>query len=269
MNRAHRIIWCKTKRMKVVVAENSSARGRGAAGGKTGKRSLLLVAGAVACMAFSFMPGQLWAAGAVCVDANNGTTTGLNQTASATGTVACGKDAVGSNYSMAIGSGATVTNSSTYAIAEGYKANVSAGGAIALGNQAGVSKSTITGGAPKPQTLIDLNLSYTERGLATNYNAERAVAIGQEAQARIRNSVAIGYGAVTDTNIYSNQYATPNPVNSIAIGTGAYASGNKTIAIGEEAGKGSLGWENVALGVKSGQNIKPMTVGCLEEFEYA
>ena len=60
--------------------------------------------------------------------------------------------------------------------------------------------------------------------------------------------------------IYSNQYATPNPVNSIAIGTGAYASGNKTIAIGEEAGKGSLGWENVALGVKSGQNIKPMTV---------
>lgn len=264
----------------MVVAENSRTKGKGGATGKAGKGAAVLATGAAAFLAWPFFPVQTWAAGAVCVDATSGTSTGLVQSATTIGTVACGQeatakginavaignassvgnDAVGSDYSMAIGDGANITKSSTYAIAEGYSASVSAGGGVAIGKQAAVSKTAITTGAPKPQTLIDNNISYTVRGLDSTYNAERAIAIGQEAKAYIRSSIALGYGAITDTNIYSNQYASIKPVNSIAIGTGAYASGNRSISIGENAGKGSLGWENVAIGVGSGQNIKPMTV---------
>lgn len=209
MNRAYRIIWCSIRQMKVVVAENSRARGKGAASGRAGKRALLLCAGTAAFLALSLAPGRLWAAGAVCVDAETGNAAGLGQSAD-TGRIACGQNAsatgasataIGSNASKAgvqgIAIGIRSNASAVNSIAIGTLAKAQARDSIALGRdaQATANSGDVALGANSSTAVVVATPSTTINGVTYEYagiNPTSTVSIGRPGAERTITNVAAG-----------------------------------------------------------------------------
>ena len=155
-------------------------------------------------------------------------------------TVAIGRRAiVWGNSSIAVGDGASISDlfDSDYSVAVGPSSTVIGMYSVALG-LALVGDSTI--GA------ADYSVSI---GFSSYVYSDNAIAVGSDAVAAGPDSIAIGHESVAGVYAYGSQLA---ETGGIAIGssgpeaTGAWASGNFSIAIGSPA----LTWGqfNVALG---------------------
>lgn len=224
-----------------------------------GHGSVATVAGGAA----GYNPTAATAAQIAAIQATNSTTLG----AVSVGTGAAGGNrqivnvAAGTNDSDAVNvaqlkAAQAASGTHYYSVNDGgtQKANYDNDGATGLDSlAAGVRASAKTGGSVALGTG-----ATTVRGTVNMDPAagdSYGVAIGNNASARIASSIAIGNGAVTENTMYGSN----RPTSSIAIGLNAAAMGDQSIAIGRDTGStNSNGFQNVAVGIASGQNIQPI-----------
>ena len=137
--------------------------------------------------------------------------------------VACGKNAVAVNGSVAIGSQAQATNTGDVSIGRGTKATGVFSLSIGDGAQATGSKSVALGGVSTSQATGSIAV-----GGDSHSAADAAIAIGNYAEVFNTGAIAIGGDISTDADILGAQASG----TGIAIGVEALASGIDSIAIG-------------------------------------
>lgn len=200
----------------MVVAENSRARGKGGSVSRAGKRAVLVAAGAAAFIALTTLPGQIWAAGAVCVPAA-GTSWVKEPDASGSNAVACGDGA------EAVGVGSVAVGSSSNSATSG---SIAIGSGAIGGMQAALNNETLAM-LNKQQALMEAkgNASYpTFASLPDLESYVNAVQAKKDAKQRVTPVEEFVYRSVVGHN------------NNIAQGVGAIAEGGRNISIGEYAG---------------------------------
>ncbi len=166
--------------------------------------------------------------------------------------------------SLALGDGARSENDSTIAI--GYVARSTHQNSTAIGNDAqssatgalAIGKGTRATGTGNVVLGVDSKgeaASVVAIGNTSLANQENSVAIGNKATAQGTGNVAIGTNSGNvDTKTYSGTVGS----NTVFVGVdaGRNATGNQgQVAVGWQAGQGSIGTFNVASGYQAGQFI--------------
>lgn len=215
MNTQYKVVWNDALGCFTAVSELAKSHGKHASAG-TGciapsvmMFSLKALAAALLMMGFG---GQVWAAGATCIDPNTLDGRMINNNISAVGNVSAAKDQV------ACGQGAVAKGDNT----------------IAIGFKAGVQKITITATNGDDK---DLN-SYTPitkadgSSIANDTSPDR-VQMGTEAFAAGSGSIAIGRQA----QAYNSDGTTRGSGSSsaIALGAFAYSNGDQAVSLGARA----------------------------------
>lgn len=153
---------------------------------------------------------------------------------------------------------ATVTNVTSTATGTPNEAALSASPSTKLGPKALLVGDTNSAASELNSIAIGNNTRVTAAGAVNDTSGvagQRSIAIGLEASTTMANSIAMGYGAIVQNTAASSS----TPASAIAIGTGAAAMGNRSIAIGSRSGStNSNGFDNVVVGITSGQNIQPV-----------
>ena len=177
---------------------------------------------------------------------NDGTNDQLNDNSMAIGTKA---STVASNYAIAMGNNAAVTQNSHSAAAIGDSAKAEAEGALALG------KSTAASGADSIAVGTEAAASGAD-----------ALAMGKNAQASGADAVALGNGAVAggSASVVLGKDASANAVRSVVLGPSAgvgmvgdvLGTKGSHVVIGDGAGNNINGQQNIAIGYKTGNDVK-------------
>ena len=191
---------------------------------------------------------------------NDGTNDQLNDNSMAIGTKA---STVASNYAIAMGNNAAVTQNSHSAAAIGDSAKAEAEGALALG------KSTAASGADSIAVGTEAAASGADAlamGKSAQASGADALAMGKSAQASGADAVALGNGAVAggSASVVLGKDASANAVRSVVLGPSAgvgmvgHVLGTKGshVVIGDGAGNNIDGQQNIAIGYKTGNDVK-------------
>lgn len=191
---------------------------------------------------------------------NDGTNDQLNDNSMAIGTKA---STVASNYAIAMGNNAAVTQNSHSAAAIGDSAKAEAEGALALG------KSTAASGADSIAVGTEAAASGADAlamGKSAQASGADALAMGKNAQASGADAVALGNGAVAggSASVVLGKDASANAVRSVVLGPSAgvgmvgHVLGTKGshVVIGDGAGNNIDGQQNIAIGYKTGNDVK-------------
>lgn len=191
---------------------------------------------------------------------NDGTNDQLNDNSMAIGTKA---STVASNYAIAMGNNAAVTQNSHSAAAIGDSAKAEAEGALALG------KSTAASGADSIAVGTEAAASGADAlamGKSAQASGADALAMGKSAQASGADAVALGNGAVAggSASVVLGKDASANAVRSVVLGPSAgvgmvgdvLGTKGSHVVIGDDAGNNIDGQQNIAIGYKTGNDVK-------------
>lgn len=191
---------------------------------------------------------------------NDGTNDQLNDNSMAIGTKA---STVASNYAIAMGNNAAVTQNSHSAAAIGDSAKAEAEGALALG------KSTAASGADSIAVGTEAAASGADAlamGKSAQASGADALAMGKNAQASGADAVALGNGAVAggSASVVLGKDASANAVRSVVLGPSAgvgmvgdvLGTKGSHVVIGDNAGNNIDGQQNIAIGYKTGNDVK-------------
>lgn len=191
---------------------------------------------------------------------NDGTNDQLNDNSMAIGTKA---STVASNYAIAMGNNAAVTQNSHSAAAIGDSAKAEAEGALALG------KSTAASGADSIAVGTEAAASGADAlamGKSAQASGADALAMGKNAQASGADAVALGNGAVAggSASVVLGKDASANAVRSVVLGPSAgvgmvgdvLGTKGSHVVIGDGAGNNIDGQQNIAIGYKTGNDVK-------------
>ena len=221
MNQIYKVIWSRVKRCYVVVSEIASRCGKN--GAVYEKKSLSFHAFLCAlALTGCLMPGVAEASfkggnGAV-VDPNN--------------SIAVGDDAqTAGQYTVALGSRTRATN--IYAIAIGDQAKATGQGATAIGSLSLASALHSLAVGDQAHATGQDSSAY---GLLSDATGVGSVALGTVAKAHNNNAIAVG------------NTSTVTGLNSIGIGSLANAAGTQTVVVGRQAHSDAASENSVAIG---------------------
>jgi len=221
MNQIYKVIWSRVKRCYVVVSEIASRCGKN--GAVYEKKSLSFHAFLCAlALTGCLMPGVAEASfkggnGAV-VDPNN--------------SIAVGDDAqTAGQYTVALGSRTRATN--IYAIAIGDQAKATGQGATAIGSLSLASALHSLAVGDQAHATGQDSSAY---GLLSDATGVGSVALGTVAKAHNNNAIAIG------------NTSTVTGLNAIGIGSLANAAGTQTVVVGRQAHSDAASENSVAIG---------------------
>ena len=221
MNQIYKVIWSRVKRCYVVVSEIAGRCGKN--GAVSEKKSLSFHAFLCAlALTGCLMPGVAEASfkggnGAV-VDPNN--------------SIAVGDDAqTAGQYTVALGSRTRATN--IYAIAIGDQAKATGQGATAIGSLSLASALHSLAVGDQAHATGQDSSAY---GLLSDATGVGSVALGTVAKAHNNNAIAIG------------NTSTVTGLNSIGIGSLANAAGTQTVVVGRQAHSDAASENSVAIG---------------------
>ena len=221
MNQIYKVIWSRVKRCYVVVSEIAGRCGKN--GAVYEKKSLSFHAFLCAlALTGCLMPGVSEASfkggnGAV-VDPNN--------------SIAVGDDAqTAGQYTVALGSRTRATN--IYAIAIGDQAKATGQGATAIGSLSLASALHSLAVGDQAHATGQDSSAY---GLLSDATGVGSVALGTVAKAHNNNAIAVG------------NTSTVTGLNSIGIGSLANAAGTQTVVVGRQAHSDAASENSVAIG---------------------
>ena len=221
MNQVYKVIWSRVKRCYVVVSEIASRCGKNRA---TSEKKSLSFRAFLCALALTgcLLPGMAEASfkggnGAV-VDPNN--------------SIAVGDDAqTAGQYTVALGSRTRATN--IYAIAIGDQAKATGQGATAIGSLSLASALHSLAVGDQAHATGQDSSAY---GLLSDATGVGSVALGTVAKAHNNNAIAVG------------NTSTVTGLNSIGIGSLANAAGTQTVVVGRQAHSDAASENSVAIG---------------------
>ena len=219
MNRIYKVIWSRVKHCYVVVSEITKSAGKGISA--VSGHSLCALVCALA-LTGCLVPGMAEASfsggtGAV-VDPNN--------------SIAVGDDAqTAGQYTVALGSRTRATE--IYAIAMGDQAKATGQGATAIGS---LSLSTALHSLAVGDQAHATGQDSSAYGLLSDATGTGSVALGTVAKAHNENAIAVG------------NTSTVTGLNSIGIGSLANAAGSQTVVVGRQAHSDATSENSVAIG---------------------
>ena len=221
MNQIYKVIWSRVKHCYVVVSEVAGRCGKN--GAVYEKKSLSFRAFLCAlALTGCLLPGMAEASfkggnGAV-VDPNN--------------SIAVGDDAqTAGQYTVALGSRTRATN--IYAIAIGDQAKATGQGATAIGSLSLASALHSLAVGDQAHATGQDSSAY---GLLSDATGVGSVALGTVAKAHNNNAIAVG------------NTSTVTGLNSIGIGSLANAAGTQTVVVGRQAHSDAASENSVAIG---------------------
>ena len=221
MNQVYKVIWSRVKRCYVVVPEIADRCGKNRA---TSEKKSLSFRAFLCALALTgcLLPGMAEASfkggnGAV-VDPNN--------------SIAIGDDAqTAGQYTVALGSRTRATN--IYAIAIGDQAKATGQGATAIGSLSLASALHSLAVGDQAHATGQDSSAY---GLLSDATGVGSVALGTVAKAHNNNAIAVG------------NTSTVTGLNSIGIGSLANAAGTQTVVVGRQAHSDAASENSVAIG---------------------
>ena len=221
MNQVYKVIWSRVKRCYVVVPEIADRCGKNRA---TSEKKSLSFRAFLCALALTgcLLPGMAEASfkggnGAV-VDPNN--------------SIAVGDDAqTAGQYTVALGSRTRATN--IYAIAIGDQAKATGQGATAIGSLSLASALHSLAVGDQAHATGQDSSAY---GLLSDATGVGSVALGTVAKAHNNNAIAIG------------NTSTVTGLNAIGIGSLANAAGTQTVVVGRQAHSDAASENSVAIG---------------------
>ena len=221
MNQIYKVIWSRVKRCYVVVPEIADRCGKNRA---TSEKKSLSFRAFLCALALTgcLLPGMAEASfkggnGAV-VDPNN--------------SIAVGDDAqTAGQYTVALGSRTRATN--IYAIAIGDQAKATGQGATAIGSLSLASALHSLAVGDQAHATGQDSSAY---GLLSDATGVGSVALGTVAKAHNNNAIAVG------------NTSTVTGLNSIGIGSLANAAGTQTVVVGRQAHSDAASENSVAIG---------------------
>ena len=221
MNQVYKVIWSRVKRCYVVVPEIADRCGKNRA---TSEKKSLSFRAFLCALALTgcLLPGMAEASfkggnGAV-VDPNN--------------SIAVGDDAqTAGQYTVALGSRTRATN--IYAIAIGDQAKATGQGATAIGSLSLASALHSLAVGDQAHATGQDSSAY---GLLSDATGVGSVALGTVAKAHNNNAIAVG------------NTSTVTGLNSIGIGSLANAAGTQTVVVGRQAHSDAASENSVAIG---------------------
>lgn len=222
MNQIYKVIWSRVKHCYVVVSEVAGRCGKN--GGAASEKESLPIRAFLCALALTgcLMPGMAEASfkggnGAV-VDPNN--------------SIAVGDDAqTAGQYTVALGSRTRATN--IYAIAIGDQAKATGQGATAIGSLSLASALHSLAVGDQAHATGQDSSAY---GLLSDATGVGSVALGTVAKAHNNNAIAVG------------NTSTVTGLNSIGIGSLANAAGTQTVVVGRQAHSDAASENSVAIG---------------------
>ena len=222
MNQIYKVIWSRVKHCYVVVSEVAGRCGKN--GGATSEKKSLSFRAFLCARALTgcLLPGMAEASfkggnGAV-VDPNN--------------SIAVGDDAqTAGQYTVALGSRTRATN--IYAIAIGDQAKATGQGATAIGSLSLASALHSLAVGDQAHATGQDSSAY---GLLSDATGVGSVALGTVAKAHNNNAIAIG------------NTSTVTGLNAIGIGSLANAAGTQTVVVGRQAHSDAASENSVAIG---------------------
>ena len=222
MNQIYKVIWSRVKHCYVVVSEVAGRCGKN--GGAASEKESLPIRAFLCALALTgcLMPGMAEASfkggnGAV-VDPNN--------------SIAVGDDAqTAGQYTVALGSRTRATN--IYAIAIGDQAKATGQGATAIGSLSLASALHSLAVGDQAHATGQDSSAY---GLLSDATGVGSVALGTVAKANSQNAIAIG------------NTSTVTGLNAIGIGSLANAAGTQTVVVGRQAHSDAASENSVAIG---------------------
>lgn len=167
---------------------------------------------------------------------NNAVAVGQNATANANDSVAVGRSTTATTQSVVVGYNSTAYHNQVTVMGQGAYAYGAA--SVAIGYLAKANTDTVNGAFVSSVAIG--HLAETHRN---------SVAIGQQSDASVSYSIAIGSGANAGTNSYATALgtlSTASGARTTALGYNTTASGSASIAIGD--GSSATNISNMAIG---------------------
>ena len=263
LNHIYKVIWSKTKNAWVVVSEIAKRDGKSSVKSVVtslaGKSVAAVMVAMVMCGGVA-SANTVYGTGASAVGtAQNVTAIGENATAQANKVVAVGYNSqvMGTEGSIAIGSGAQALTVQMPSIAIGAGANTSFRGAIAIGSTASSSgdESVVIG-----NYATSSSVGTTAIGGRSIADGNSATAVGYNSHAKGKYSLAVGYGteATGENSVILGSAASSSKEGSVVVGNNSVGNGKDTIVIGRYAGASV---DNaVVLGSQAGTSYKNSVV---------
>ena len=263
LNHIYKVIWSKTKNAWVVVSEIAKRDGKSSVKSVVtslaGKSVAAVMVAMVMCGGVA-SANTVYGTGASAVGtAQNVTAIGENATAQVNKVVAVGYNSqvMGTEGSIAIGSGAHALTVQMPSIAIGAGANTSFRGAIAIGSTASSSgdESVVIG-----NYATSSSVGTTAIGGRSIADGNSATAVGYNSHAQGKYSLAVGYGteATGENSVILGSAASSSKEGSVVVGNNSVGNGKDTIVIGRYAGASV---DNaVVLGSRAGTSYKNSVV---------
>ena len=222
MNQIYKVIWSRVRRCYVVVSEIAGSCGKN--GGVASKKESLPFRAFLCALALTgcLMPGVAQAS----FNAGSGSVVYMANS------IAVGDSAkTSAEYTVALGS--RTIASDTYAIALGDQAKATGQGATAIGSLSLASALHSLAVGDQAHATGQDSSAY---GLLSDATGVGSVALGTVAKAHNNNAIAVG-NASTVTGL-----------NSIGIGSLANAAGTQTVVVGRQAHSDAASENSVAIG---------------------
>ena len=219
MNRIYKVIWSRVKHCYVVVSEITKSAGKGISA--VSGHSLCALVCALA-LTGCLVPGM----------AEASFNAGTGSSAYSADSIAVGDDAqTTKQYTVALGSRTRATE--IYAIAMGDQAKATGQGATAIGS---LSLSTALHSLAVGDQAHATGQDSSAYGLLSDATGVGSVALGTVAKAHSNNAIAVG------------NTSTVTGLNSIGIGSLANAAGSQTVVVGRQAHSDATSENSVAIG---------------------
>ena len=220
MNRIYKVIWSRVKHCYVVVSEITKSAGKGNVSAVSGYSLCALVC--ALAVTGCLVPGM----------AEASFNAGTGSSAYSADSIAVGDDAqTTKQYTVALGSRTRATE--IYAIAMGDQAKATGQGATAIGS---LSLSTALHSLAVGDQAHATGQDSSAYGLLSDATGTGSVALGTVAKAHNENAIAVG------------NTSTVTGLNSIGIGSLANAAGSQTVVVGRQAHSDATSENSVAIG---------------------
>ena len=221
MNQVYKVIWSRVKRCYVVVPEIADRCGKNRANSEKKSlsfRAFLCALALTGCLLPGMAEASFKGGNGAVVDPNN--------------SIAVGDDAqTAGQYTVALGSRTRATN--IYAIAIGDQAKATGQGATAIGSLSLASALHSLAVGDQAHATGQDSSAY---GLLSDATGVGSVALGTVAKANSQNAIAIG------------NTSTVTGLNAIGIGSLANAAGTQTVVVGRQAHSDAASENSVAIG---------------------
>ena len=221
MNQIYKVIWSRVKRCYVVVPEIADRCGKNRANSEKKSlsfRAFLCALALTGCLLPGMAEASFKGGNGAVVDPNN--------------SIAVGDDAqTAGQYTVALGSRTRATN--IYAIAIGDQAKATGQGATAIGSLSLASALHSLAVGDQAHATGQDSSAY---GLLSDATGVGSVALGTVAKANSQNAIAIG------------NTSTVTGLNAIGIGSLANAAGTQTVVVGRQAHSDAASENSVAIG---------------------